>query len=94
MEEKVIYKRFCQRCGGYFFSENSKAYVCPGCKKRKPPVKDRKNQKNRNLTDCFSIRQIILLLMRYNRKNKTDYSYGQFIEAIRNGSITKEDLIE
>lgn len=57
-------------------------------KKRNHEYKEKqKSLKFKKTPINYSISEIVRMLEKYNRENKTRYTYGQFSELVRTGTI-------
>ena len=94
-EEKEVYTKKCKRCGNHFVTEGKKATVCLACKRGYKSIdKDKKTIEEMHAAGLppISIKQIIRFMMKYNQKHNKSYSYGKFVEAMREGKIRVENL--
>ena len=92
MERKML-TLICKDCGRVFEWPNPNKRFCPACagmreKKRNHEYKEKqKSLKFKKTPINYSISEIVRMLEKYNRENKTRYTYGQFSELVRAGTI-------
>jgi uncharacterized Zn finger protein (UPF0148 family) len=91
--ERKMFTLKCKDCGKAFEWPNPNKRFCPTCaemreKKRNHEYKEKqKSLKFKKTPVNFSVTEVVSMLERYNRENKTRYTYGQFSELIRMGKV-------
>lgn len=81
----------CKDCGKGFETESKNKSFCDDCvKRRKRERWQRKNEENKKpkfSTKKLSIREVVKMLDKYNKKHNTNYSYGYFVYLLENEKI-------
>lgn len=95
MAEEKIYIKHCKNCGVKFETCKVRVNMCDACKR----FYETKRYEKKSIQEIhasgfppINIKQITRLLTRYNEKHNKNYSYGEFVEYMREGKITAEDL--
>ena len=79
IKEKAV--SYC-RCCGARLGNSERVYCSPSCRKRGEEMRRREMKKQR-LIFSSPLFQIVREVDEYNRKNGTDYSYGQYVTLIK-----------
>lgn len=83
----------CQDCGKEFQWASKLKKYCPSCIETRVKIQTRefkerqKNLKPKKVPFNYSVTEIVKIIEKYNRENKTRYTYGQFSELIRMGKV-------
>ena len=72
---------YCRCCGAKLAS-GEKEYCSPSCRKRGEEMR-RREMKKKRLIFFSPIFETVREVDEYNRKNRTDYSYGQYVTLIK-----------
>lgn len=92
-------KRVCRTCKKEFYTDMETAKVCPKCKKdteirkrerKRQELKSIKPRKYKPKKLDLPLHKVMALLVKYNSEHGTNYTYGQFVQALNNGSIKLE----
>lgn len=81
MEERKLHKYRCEVCGAEIHSVGKKRIIkCEACLKRQYSKKYRAetNSPYRKYTNNSALQGDMAEITQYNRKNGTNYSYGQY----------------
>lgn len=99
LRSKNLFKKVCRTCKQEFYTDMETAKVCPKCKKK---TKIRKREKQRQEFKStkpkkykpkkldLPLHKVMDLLVKYNTEHGTNYTYGQFVQELNNGSIKLE----
>ena len=90
-----LYKKVCENCGVSFEHRTSQKKYCPECtavKHRESNRKAMRKKREKSKSRYIPLNRFLYLLEKYNAEHKTQYTYGQFVQAIKCGEISKEDL--
>lgn len=97
MRAKDLFTKKCAACGLTFRTDDDSITVCRTCrKKNKPADEPKKKTKPRRISSSagISLLSFTRALDRYNRRNKTCYSYGRAVSLIDNGIIPVKDFMK
>lgn len=72
---------YCRCCGAKLAS-GEKEYCSPSCRKRGEEMR-RREMKKKRLIFSSPLFETVREVDEYNRKNGTDYSYGQYVTLIK-----------
>ena len=95
--ENLITKT-CKCCGLVFRTDNPRVKLCPSCKqtsKARQREKDKEQKKKlraekKKTSVDLSLHKLMAILVKYNTEHGTNYTYGQFVQELNNGSIKLE----
>ena len=90
-----LYKKICENCGVSFEHRTSQKKYCPECttaKHREATRKAMRKKRGKLKPLDLPLHRLLYLLEKYNAEHKTRYTYGQFVQALSCGEISKEDL--
>lgn len=97
-ETNGLFIKKCSSCGEEFQSDKKRARVCRNCQKIKKRELARERgkeyKKPKRVHTDNSLIEFVGLIERYNRENKTRYTYGQFVAAISEGKIDRRKLFD
>lgn len=79
IKEKAV--SYC-RCCGARLGNSERVYCSPSCRKRGEEMR-RREMKRQRLIFSSPLFQTVREVDEYNRKNGTDYSYGQYVTLIK-----------
>lgn len=97
MRAKDLFTKKCAACGLTFRTDDNSITVCSTCrKKNKTEDRPKKKPKPRRISTSsgISLLSFARALDRYNRRNRTCYSYGQAVSLIDNGIISVKDFMK
>lgn len=95
-----LYVKNCKDCGLIFRTDKPKVQLCSSCRqghRRKTILSERKTRKKpksaaSNLTGlpALSMNEMLCVIRSYNKEHNTNYTYGRFVDATRQGKIKIE----
>ena len=86
-EEKKIY--YCNCCGAKLF-DNKTDYCSEACKIKGEKLWAKELQRKKLLTDS-PVYSLVREVESYNRKNGTNYSYGQYVALVKSKNKDKKN---
>ena len=102
LRTKDLFEKTCTKCGKVFRTDKERAYVCPTCQKEnkrqqeksvRSEIRERENYLKKQVqkqapTDLpLDVIKSARIVDKYNREHGTNYTYGQFVLALKNGKI-------
>lgn len=84
-------RKHCKRCR-QLFERKGREIVCPTCRNRMRMLEDMSAEKRFLIYKEMSVVKFVKALDAFNKKHKTNYSYGQAADALREGMISKKDF--
>lgn len=98
LKSKDLFEKTCTKCGKVFKTDKAGAYVCPTCQKEnkrqyeksiRSEIREREKRIKKQVPTDLPVDVIksAKVIEKYNREHGTNYSYGKFVEAVKNGKI-------
>ena len=99
LRSKDLYQKKCKDCNLIFRTDNDKVTVCPSCKHKaereyQKAYREQLKKIKKQTLEAIPLREYTAIIENYNKKHKTNYTYGQFTLLVNCGKINFKECCE